>query len=102
MSSSDTAATILLDTPLTRGEQLIEKITLRKPQAGELRGTSLSALVSLDVEALQRVLPRISMPTLTEADVAQLDPADLVQLGSAFAGFLLPKALSAQMASPNT
>lgn len=85
--------TVTLDTALVRGEQCIDTVTLRKPQAGELRGTSLSALVNLDVEALQRVLPRISTPTLTEADVAALDPADLLQLGGAFANFLLPKAL---------
>jgi hypothetical protein len=83
--------TVVLDHPLVRGEQTIEKITLRKPAAGELRGTSLNALVNLDVDALGKVLPRISSPTLTEFDVQQLDPADLVQLGVVFAGFLLPK-----------
>ncbi|HDR9359262.1 TPA: phage tail assembly protein [Burkholderia vietnamiensis] len=82
---------ITLDTPIKRGEQEITEITLRKPAAGELRGTSLNALVNLDVDALGKVLPRISSPTLTEFDVQQLDPADLVQLGVAFASFLLPK-----------
>lgn len=102
MIEPNTSQTITLDTPLVRGEQVIEAITLRKPQVGELRGTSLSALVSLEVDALQRVLPRISTPTLTEADVAHLDPADLVQLGGAFARFLLPKALPASMDSLST
>jgi hypothetical protein len=86
--------TITLDAPITRGEQVITEITLRKPAAGELRGTSLNALVNLDVDALGKVLPRISSPTLTEFDVQQLDPADLVQLGVAFASFLLPKRAS--------
>lgn len=83
--------TVTLDAPITRGEQTITEITLRKPASGELRGTSLNALVNLDVDALNKVLPRISSPTLTEFDVQQLDPADLVQLGVVFAGFLLPK-----------
>ncbi|HDR8929199.1 TPA: phage tail assembly protein [Burkholderia vietnamiensis] len=84
--------TVTLDTPIERnGGTPITEITLRKPAAGELRGTSLNALVNLDVDALGKVLPRISSPTLTEFDVQQLDPADLVQLGVAFAGFLLPK-----------
>lgn len=84
--------TVTLDTPIERNGGLpITEITLRKPAAGELRGTSLNALVNLDVDALGKVLPRISSPTLTEFDVQQLDPADLVQLGVAFAGFLLPK-----------
>ncbi len=92
---------IQLDTPLVRGEQTIQEITLRKPKTGELRGTSLSALVSLEVDALQRVLPRLTMPALTEIDVANLDPADLVQLGGAFASFLLPKAMQNNMVSPS-
>lgn len=91
--------TVTLETPIKRGEQTITEVTLRKPSAGELRGTSLSALMNLDIDALQKVLPRIANPMLTENDVAQLDPADLVQLGSVFAGFLLTKAAQASMAS---
>ncbi|MET3234347.1 UNVERIFIED_ORG: hypothetical protein ABIC54_006568 [Burkholderia sp. 1263] len=83
---------VVLDVPITRGDTKITEIVLRKPSAGELRGTSLNALVNLDVDALAKVLPRISM--LNEFDVQQLDPADLVQLGVAFAGFLLPKRAS--------
>ncbi|MFM0610235.1 phage tail assembly protein [Paraburkholderia sediminicola] len=76
-----------LDFPIARGKQTITEITFRRPNSGELRGTSLSSLVDLDIAALQKVLPRISTPTLTEMDVAQIDPADLDQLGGIFAGF---------------
>ncbi|RQM46516.1 phage tail assembly protein [Paraburkholderia bannensis] len=93
--------TVVLDTPIVRGKQTISEITLRKPRSGELRGVSLQDLVNLDVIALSKVLPRISSPTLTEHDVAQLDPADLVQLGGVFAGFLWPKAVKASMESLN-
>jgi Phage tail assembly chaperone proteins, E, or 41 or 14 len=93
--------TVTLDEPIKRGEQTITEVTLRKPSAGELRGTSLAALANLDVDALQKVLPRISSPTLTDADVARLDPADLVQLGGVFGSFLLPKAVKASMESQN-
>jgi hypothetical protein len=93
--------TVTLDFPLQRGTQTIDTVTLRKPNSGALRGTSLSALVNLDVDALTKVLPRISEPVLTEADVARLDPADLVQLGGVFAGFLMQKAMLASMASLN-
>ena len=82
--------TVTLDTPIVRGAQTITEITLRKPVSGELRGTSLSSLVSLDIDALVKVLPRIATPQLTEFDVRELDPADLVQLGVTFADFLLP------------
>jgi hypothetical protein len=90
MNASVKPRTVTLDTPLQRGEQSIAEIALRRPTAGELRGTSLHALLNMDVEALGKVLPRITSPTLTEFDVQQLDPADLVQLGVAFVDFLLP------------
>ncbi|WP_338862891.1 phage tail assembly protein [Mycetohabitans rhizoxinica] len=89
------------DTPIRRGEQSLTQVTLHKPTAGALRGTALTALVNLDVDALRKVLPRISTPTLTEMDVVNMDPADLVALGGMFAGFLMPKALKASMESPS-
>ncbi|EJO59507.1 hypothetical protein FEP39_00566 [Burkholderia multivorans] len=88
-----------LDTPIVRGSQTITSVTLRKPNAGELRGVSLSDLVNLDVAALSKVLPRISTPTLTDRDVFNLDPADLVQLGGIFSGFLMTKAVKQKMES---
>lgn len=92
---ADDTRTITLDTPVQRGDTRITQITLRKPKAGELRGVALTDLLQLDVDALQAVLPRVSAPTLTKPDVANLDPADLVQLGTVVAGFLLPRAATA-------
>jgi hypothetical protein len=91
--------TYTLDEPIVRGNQTITQVTLRRPKSGELRGVTLSDLVNLDVTALSRVLPRISSPTLTELDVANLDPADLVQLGGIFSGFLMTKAIASKVAS---
>lgn len=96
MSKSES---ITLDTPIQRGEQTITDVSLRKPSAGELRGLSLTDLLQMDVAALQKVLPRITTPTLTEQDVGRMDPADLVQLGGTVAGFLVPKSARAE-ASP--
>ncbi|AMR77294.1 phage tail assembly protein [Cupriavidus nantongensis] len=84
--------TIALDEPIKRGEQVIESLTVRKPLAGALRGVSLVALCNMDVVALQTVLPRITTPTLTAADVANMDPADLLEVGTAVAGFFARKA----------
>ena len=84
-------ATITLDTPIKRGDQELTTITVRKPGSGELRGVSLMDLMRMDVTALHTVLPRITAPTLTAADVSKLDPADLVQLASEVTGFLLTK-----------
>ncbi|WP_010213952.1 phage tail assembly protein [Pseudomonas sp. R81] len=80
-----------LDTPIIRGEQKIEQVTLRKPMSGELRGVTLSDLAQMDVLALRKVLPRISTPSLTDIEVGRMDPADLFQCGLAVASFLLQK-----------
>jgi len=85
--------TIQLDTPIKRGEREINQVTLRKPASGELRGASLADLMQMDVNALEKVIPRISDPTLTPHEVQNLDPADLFQMGAAVSTFLLPKAM---------
>lgn len=92
MNTTNTT-TITLETPIQRGTQTIEAVTLRKPNAGELRGCHLFDLARMDVAALQTVLPRITQPMLTKVDVANMDPADLWQMGTEVSDFLLPKAL---------
>ena len=83
--------TVALDTPIRRGTTVIDSITLRKPNSGELRGISLAELLQMKVDALQAVLPRITTPMLHKQDMASLDPADLVNLGTVVVGFLLTK-----------
>lgn len=78
-----------LDTPVKRGESTIAVITLRKPSSGELRGIQLSDLLQMDVGALIKLVPRISL--LTEGEVRAMDPADLVAIGVKVTGFLLQK-----------
>ena len=92
MKQNPNTNTITLDQPINRGDAEITSVELRRPASGELRGLNLTDLLQMDVMALQRVLPRITTPTLTEQEIAALDPADLLQLGSTVAGFLLPKA----------
>ncbi|MDE1528191.1 phage tail assembly protein [Pseudomonas carnis] len=83
--------TVTLDTPIRRGTNSIDSITLRKPNSGELRGVSLMELLQMDVGSLIKVLPRISSPSLTAVEVAGMDPADLLALSSKISGFLLQK-----------
>ena len=83
--------TVALDTPIKRGNGFITEVTLRKPSAGELRGVSLAELLQMKVDALQTVLPRITSPILHKQDMATLDPADLVNMGTVVVGFLLTK-----------
>lgn len=85
--------TVFLDTPIRRGTTVIESITLRKPNSGELRGVSLAELLQMDVNSLVKVVPRISSPTLTPVEVTSMDPADLFALGTKVSGFLLQKSM---------
>lgn len=83
---------VTLDEPLTRGDQKITAIEVRKPNTGALRGLSLVDVLRMDVDALKTVLPRITTPTLTTQDVLNMDPADLLKLGVKVSDFLLSKA----------
>ncbi|EPR1413534.1 phage tail assembly protein [Citrobacter koseri] len=82
--------TITLNTPIKRGEQVITEITLLKPTAGTLRGVGLAAVANSDVDALIKVLPRMTMPSLTEQEAAALELPDLLSFAGKVVGFLSP------------
>lgn len=82
---------IELDTPLDRAGTIVAHVDIRKPTAGALRGVTLVDVMQMDVAALTKVLPRITDPALTEADIRAMDPADVVQLGAALSDFLTAK-----------
>ncbi|HBN5546864.1 TPA: phage tail assembly protein [Enterobacter cloacae] len=81
---------VILDNPLMRGEQKIEQVTLTKPNTGTLRGVSLAALANSDVDALIKVLPRMTYPALTESEVMRLEASDLILFAGKVVGFLSP------------
>ncbi|EPC4025570.1 phage tail assembly protein [Aeromonas salmonicida] len=83
--------TVTLDQTIQRGDTTITEVQLRKPKAGEMRGLNMADVLQMDVNALTKLLPRITTPILTEAEIGNMDPADLVQLGSEVAGFLMTK-----------
>lgn len=91
-------ATITLDTPIKRGEADITEITVRKPNAGAMRGLSITNVMNLDVNSLIALIPRVSTPSLTDDDVRKMDPADLLQIGQEIAGFLVPKSFQPETA----
>lgn len=90
--------TVTLQEPIVRGDNKVTELNIRTPKAGELRGLSLADLLQLDVNALKILLPRISSPSITEQEVNNLHPADLVQLGGKVISFLVP---AEQPPSPN-
>lgn len=95
MTDKLTEKTVQLDTPIKRGNSEITEIVLRKPQSGALRGTRLQAIMDMDVSAMMTVIPRISTPTLTAQEMAELDPADLTALSVEVVTFLLKKSVLA-------
>lgn len=85
--------TVTLENPIKRGEQTIEHVALMKPNAGTLRGVSLAAVANSEVDALIKVLPRMTAPMLTEQEVAALELPDLVALAGKVVGFLSPNSV---------
>ena len=83
--------TVVLETPIKRGDSVISQVELIKPNAGALRGVRLSDLAGSDVNALMMVLPRITQPSLTKAECNNLDPVDLIALAGKVIGFLSSK-----------
>lgn len=81
-----------LEHPIQRGDQVIDKVALRKPDSGSLRGIKLMDLLQMDVTSVSTLLPRITTPILTPHDVAKIDPADLVAISTELLTFFLSKA----------
>lgn len=81
---------VTLIKPIKRGEQEITEITMLKPSAGTLRGVSLASVANSDVDALIKVLPRMTMPSLTEPEVAALELPDMLSFAAKVVGFLSP------------
>lgn len=84
---------IELDRPIPRGEGHINSITLRKPDAGALRGLVLSDLLRMEAGAVADLLPRITEPPLLAHEVARMDAADLMSCAVEISNFLLPRSL---------
>ncbi|EOC0056005.1 phage tail assembly protein [Cronobacter turicensis] len=82
--------TVTLVNPVKRGEQEISTITVIKPNAGTLRGVGLAALATCEVDALIKVLPRMTYPNLTEQEVIAMELPDLMALAGKVVGFLSP------------
>ena len=87
--------TVTLDSPIQRGETTIDKLQLRKPRSGELRGLSLVDLGQLKVDALTKVLPRITVPPLTVSVNALLESPGVPEPGLWFSNVMPAQVVSA-------
>jgi hypothetical protein len=76
---------IILKTPLGEGKTAITELEISVPNAGSLRGTSLSDIAEMKVNALLHIMPRITKPILTSEQAAGLSFADLMFVGAEIA-----------------
>ena len=93
MTTPQQPTPIVLERAIQRGEQSIPEITLRKPDAGALRGIVLSDLLRMEAGAVADLLPRITEPPLLAHEVARMDAADLMACAVEISNFLLPRSL---------
>ena len=85
--------TVPLEQPIQFGGTTITEVVIRKPNVKALSGVSLQAIYQHDVNALIKVLPRVTTPELTAQQVLELDPVDFANLGGHLVTFLYPAAL---------
>jgi len=83
---------ITLAEPIVRGAEKITVLQLRKPKGGELRGLSIQELMNARASAILDILPRITMPPITQAEADQLEAEDLAACSGAVIDFFLTPA----------
>ncbi|WP_186369504.1 phage tail assembly protein [Yersinia bercovieri] len=84
--------TIVLQTPIKRGKSVIKEVSLTGAlkQAGSLRGLKMYDIITTDVNALIKLLPRVTSPALTEIELVTMDTWDFSQLAQEVVTFLQP------------
>lgn len=81
--------TLHLTVPIKRGEQEIKELALRKPKAGELRGLSIQELMNARVASTLDILPRITMPPISQQEADNLEVEDLAAASGIVIGFFM-------------
>lgn len=71
-----------------RGDGIVKKITLVKPNTGHCRGLSLKAVLNFEIDALATLLPRITIPAMTSDDVYKLELMDTLKIAEGITHFL--------------
>ncbi|MBR3371165.1 MAG: phage tail assembly protein [Rhodobacteraceae bacterium] len=84
---------VTLSAPLDRGGgDTITELVVMKPTVGALRGLQLAMVQMQDVNALAKLLPRITQPPLATEEVFALDPADFAALANIVSLFFMTQA----------
>lgn len=97
---SSSSAMITLMEPIERKSgQVIDKLLLKKPRAGDLRGgLKVEDLFAGNVDALLTVVPRIATPFITMQEAEMLSTEDLMEVAGTVRGFFLPPSIKAALA----
>lgn len=88
MANLNTTKSIVLSTPIQRGDQEIKEIQVLKPTVPALKGLKMFDVLQVDVDAMEILLPRITVPKLHKADFAQMAVEDFTELATAAVSFL--------------
>lgn len=88
--------TVTLLQPLADGKETITAVEILRPSVGALRGLHLAQLQLQEVNALCKLLPRITRPPLSPEQVEQLDPGDFAAMANMVSLFFMtPEQLKA-------
>ncbi|TGY50816.1 MULTISPECIES: phage tail assembly protein [Rodentibacter] len=85
---NETSKIITLSLPIIRGDKKITDITVIKPTVPALKGLKMFDVLQMDVDSLQKLLPRVTQPVLHKADFDTMEVADFTELSAAAVGFL--------------
>lgn len=88
--------TLVLETPLKRGDDEIAELKFRRPTSGDLRGISIAKLGQLDYDEIRRLLPRIAVTPIIAEEVDKIDTADMIEIGNLLTDFLFTKKRQAE------
>ncbi|GAB2721736.1 phage tail assembly protein [Comamonas sediminis] len=82
-----------LETPIKRAGGDITEIKVMKPLGGDLRGLSIKSLADMDALSVQVLLPRITQPSIIQAEANALDLVDLANCAGVVWDFLQPSSV---------
>ena len=91
---------VTLSEPLMRGETAIERVEVKRPSVGALRGLQMATVQMQDVNALLKLLPRITEPALSPDEVAGLELCDFTEMANRVSVFLMTPAQRALVTMP--
>lgn len=89
--------TIALTTPIPYGDKTLSEFVFRTPRAGDLRGLKLAGLSEMDVSLVLDLAKRLSNDAITDAQLAELSPYDLIKVTEGLFGFFTPPAGASPM-----